>query len=402
MNIENILKKEFDQLSIKNVCNNNEFLTYENFKNFILKHYDLDHIKKCNYIKYVKIKRQILKLKEDDIYTKLLNDINSTIKIMSYSNIFPKVDIKKYMFKINSFFKLIESRKISIINSINTIRNIFNIKDKNDKQFQFKIITAINTLSFKYQFFIKFSKKLIHLINQLINLESLYNIDHKLIEINNLERSYLGKKSEYIANNIISEYILNNNSYSNSKYYYEINIDIIKLLNISLNHINNLKGEVDGIIISFNGKYFIIEKIIEVKSSIKATFEDTNKFIFLQKYISEMDDNMNIKYNDYTFTKESFINIINKDISEWTIYLCINNFCQDTLEKSYLYFCNVLKIIDNDFIEDFYINNNDKIILNKYKIIENNREYINELFKIWIDKIKFGTDECNVYVTKRL
>lgn len=43
-----------------------------------------------------------------------------------------------------------------------------------------------------------------------------------------------------------------------------------------------------------------------------------------------------------------------------------------------------------------------KIILNKYKIIENNREYINELFKIWIDKIKFGTDECNVYVTKRI
>jgi len=402
MNIEILLKKEFDQLSIKNICNDNEFLTYENFKNFILKHYDLEHIKKCNYIKYVKIKRQILKLKEDEVYTKLINDINNTIKIMSHNNIFPKVDIKKYMFKMNSLFKLIENRKISIINSINTIRNIFNINNTDDKIFQLKIITAINTLSFKYQIFIKFSKKLIHLINQLINLESLYNIDYKLIEINNLERSYLGKKSEYIANKIISEYILNNNSNSHSKYYYETNIDIIKLLNISLNHINNLKGEVDGLILSFDGKYFIIEKIIEVKSSIKATFEDTNKFIFLQQYISEMDEEINIKYNNYTFTKESFKNIINKNISEWTIYLCINNFCQDTLEKSYLYFCNVLKIIDNEFIEDFYINKNDNIITNKYKIIENNRNYINDLFKSWIDKIKFGTDECNVYVTKRL
>ena len=402
MNIEILLKKEFDQLSIKNICNDNEFLTYENFKKFILKHYDLEHIKKCNYIKYVKIKRQILKLKEDEVYTKLINDINNTIKIMSHNNIFPKVDIKKYMFKMNSLFKLIENRKISIINSINTIRNIFNINNTDDKIFQLKIITAINTLNFKYQIFIKFSKKLIHLINQLINLESSYNIDYKLIEINNLERSYLGKKSEYIANKIISEYILNNNSNSHSKYYYETNIDIIKLLNISLNHINNLKGEVDGLILSFDGKYFIIEKIIEVKSSIKATFEDTNKFIFLQQYISEMDEEINIKYNNYIFTKESFKNIINKDISEWTIYLCINNFCQDTLEKSYLYFCNVLKIIDNEFIEDFYINKNDNIITNKYKIIENNRNYINDLFKNWIDKIKFGTDECNVYVTKRL
>jgi hypothetical protein len=71
------------------------------------------------------------------------------------------------------------------------------------------------------------------------------------------------------------------------------------------------------------------------------------------------------------------------------------------LEKSYLYFSNVLKIIDNDFIEDFYINNNDNVILEKYKIIENNRNYIDDLFKNWIENIKFGTEECNIYVSKR-
>jgi hypothetical protein len=397
MNLKNLLIQEFDQLSIKNICNENEFLTYDNFKNFIFKHYDLTHIKKYNYIKYVKIKRQVLKLKEDEKYSLLLSEINKIIKIMNNNNIFPTIDIKKYMFKINSLFKLIENRKTSILNSIKTIRNIFNLRDNNnDPIFEFKIITAINTLNFKYQLLVKYSKKLIFLINQLINLESLYDIDYKLIELNNLERSYLGKKSEYIANKIISEYIL-----EQENYFYECNIDIIKLLGIGLNHLNTIKGEVDGIILFFDGKNYIIDKIIEVKSSIKSTFEDTNKFIFLQKHISLMDENINLKYNNYIFTKESFKNIINKEISNWTIYLCINNFSQDTLEKSYLYFCNVLKIIDNDFIEDFYINKKENIILEKYKIIEKHRNYINDLYNNWISKIKFGTKECNVYVSKR-
>jgi hypothetical protein len=396
MNINNLLNDKFDKLSINNIGNENEFLTYDNFKNFILKHYNLTHIEKYNYIKFVKIKRQILKLKENEKYTLILDEINRTIKIMNNNHVFPCIDIKNYMFKLATFLKIIDNKKKSINNAINTIRNIFNIKNINDKIFQIKIITAINNLNFKYQIFLKFSKKLIYLINQLINLEFNFGIDHKLIDLNNLERAFLGKKSEYIVNKVITEHL---NNFQN--YYYITNIDFIKLLNIEINHPNNLKGEVDGLILFFNGKNYIIEKIIEVKSSIKSTFEDTQKFVFLQNYINNLDDNFYIKFNNFFFTKESFKNIIHKDVHLWTTYICINTFCYDTLEKSYLYFSNVLKIIDNDFIEDFYINNNDNVILEKYKIIENNRNYIDDLFKNWIENIKFGTEECNIYVSKR-
>lgn len=390
MNIETYLIKEFDQLSIKNISNENEFLTYDNFKKFIIEHYDLEHIEKYNYIKFVKIKRHILFLKEGEEYNFLLSEINNVIKIMSYNHIFPNLDIKKYLFKINSFFKLIELKKSNILNAITSIRNLFNLKNNN------RIINAINTLNFRYQIFLKYSKRLIYFVNKLIFLESSYGIDHKLIELNNLERSFLGKKSEYIANKIMYDYTIHN-----KKYYYETNIDILKLLNIKIDHIDKLKGEVDGLIIYYDGIDYIIDKIIEVKSSIKATFEDTNKFIFLQKYIKEMDNNIEFKYNNYIFTKKSFINIINKDIDYWTIYICINTSCQDKVEKSYLYFCNVLKILDNDFIEDFYISKNDNIISQKYKLIENNRSNIDNLFNNWMDKIKFGTDKCNIYITKR-
>jgi hypothetical protein len=390
MNIETYLIKEFDQLSIKNISNENEFLTYDNFKKFIIEHYDLEHIEKYNYIKFVKIKRHILFLKEGEEYNFLLSEINNVIKIMSYNHIFPNLDIKKYLFKINSFFRLIELKKSNILNAITSIRNLFNLKNNN------RIINAINTLNFRYQIFLKYSKRLIYFVNKLIFLESSYGIDHKLIELNNLERSFLGKKSEYIANKIMYDYTIHN-----KKYYYETNIDILKLLNIKIDHTDKLKGEVDGLIIYYDGIDYIIDKIIEVKSSIKATFEDTNKFIFLQKYIKEMNDNIEFKYNKYIFTKKSFINIINKDIDNWTIYICINTSCQDKVEKSYLYFCNVLKILDNDFIEDFYISKNDNIISQKYKLIENNRSNIDNLFNNWMDKIKFGTDKCNIYITKR-
>ena len=76
MELNIFLKKYFIQLSYENVCNNNNFLTYDNFKNFIYEHYNLNHIENNNYIKYVKVKRQIIRLNEQDKYHNLINNIN--------------------------------------------------------------------------------------------------------------------------------------------------------------------------------------------------------------------------------------------------------------------------------------------------------------------------------------
>jgi hypothetical protein len=315
-------------------------------------------------------------------------------------NIFPSIDIKKYLFRLNVLFKLIEDKKYCLIQTINTIRNLYDIKG-DDAKFKFKIITGINTLTYKYKMYIKNSKELIYYINQLIELEKVYDIDHKLIELNHMEKSFLGKKSEYTANKVILDYINILNKSSNKTYYYETNIDILKLFNIDLSHELTIKGEIDGMIISYDGNEYIIEKIIEVKSSIKATFDDIKKFESLRDYIlSNNIINNNIIYRKYIFTKNSFVNILNKNISDWTIYICINGYEHNIIEKSHFYFSSVLKIIDDRFIKDFYVDNNEYIIQEKYKIVQNYSLLINKMFNEWISNIKLGTTECNVYTVK--
>jgi hypothetical protein len=402
MDIKNFLLKYFVQLSSKNICDDNDFNNYENFKNFIVNHYQINHVELFNYIKYVKIKRQIIRLKESDKYDNLLYEINKVITYMYENQTFPHIDIKKYLFKIHGIFKMIEEKKNAITSTIDTIRNLFLLK--NDNEFKYKIMTSLNTFIYRYKIFIKKSNKLVCLLNEFINFELSYGIDHNLIYLNNMEKSVLGKKSEYFANKILNEYVfeLNKSFQDSSKskitYYYEINIDMLKLFNVELSEFSNMKGEVDGMIISYNGEEYIIEKIIEVKSSIKSTFDDIKKFINLQEFIKNYSFSKEIIYGNFIFTKKSFINIIRKDLSEWTTYLCINKIYNDIIEKSHLYFTNVLKIVDDNFIKDYYVNNNENSIKEKFNIVMKNRGLINNLFQEWKNNVKLDTNMCNVYI----
>lgn len=403
-NINTFLKSKFTQLSLNNICDDNDFATYENFKKFIVDHYQLSHMEKYNYIKYVKVKRQILRLDANEEYNSILNQINYILKIMYDNHTFPNLDIKKYLFKINNIFKLIDDRHNSLLTTIKTIRTIFDLKYANSKV-KMKILYGVNTLTYRYTMFLKYSKKLSYWVQKLIDFEFKYGIDHKLIELNNLERSYLGKKSEYTANKVIIEFTnyFNNNlsKITNKKYFYETNIDFLKLLGIASNHTDCIKGEIDGILIYLeNGQYYI-DKIIEVKSSIKSTFEDIKKFEFLQKHINNIDE-INVKLNDnIILTKNSFKYIIGKELTNWIIYLCINNINQDFIEKSHLYFSTCLKIIDDDFIKEFYLDNTENVLKYKYNIINSNRVLIDNIFNDWINNIQLYNDNCNIFISKK-
>jgi len=406
MELNEFLRQYFTQLSLKNISNDNEFLTYDNFKNFIVGHYSLTHMEKNNYIKYVKVKRQILKLKDQEHYDKLLTNINVVMRELYDIHTFPLIDIKKYMYKINNIHKMIEDKKISLYNTIKEIRKVFDLKNSKT-EICMKILIGINSLTNRYTVFLKYSKQLSILINQLIDFEYTYGIDHKMIELNNMERSYLGKKSEYVASKIMSDYVqfINSNNCDKNEnditYFYETNIDLLKLLNINPSHDYTIKGEVDGILIYKQNDQYIIDKIIEVKSSIKATFEDIYKFHYLQQYIqkiNEQNNELNIKYKQYVFTNHSFVNIINQHLTNWTIYLCVNS--QEYIEKSHLYFSTCLKIVDDSFINDFYINKSEYIIQEKYKIIENNRNNIDNLFNRWTNSTGLINNNCNIYISK--
>ena len=395
MELNSFLEENFKRLTLKDICETNNFLSYENFKKFIDEHYNLNHIENNNYIKYVKVKRQIIRLTNNEEYIKIINDINSIISYLSDLNIIPNLNIRKYMYKINTFFKFINDKEKILLNTIIKIRELFKIKD--NYIFHLKIMNGINPLFEKYRIFKIKKRLLISLVDNLIEFELSYGIDHKLIELNNMERAFLGKKSEYTANKVISLFISNNKK----KYFYLSNIDLLKLLSIDNNNSVKIKGELDGIILYHDGNNYIIEKIIEVKSSIKATFEDYPKFHFFKKYISSLSDDFVVYFDNYNFTKASFQYIIDNDITKWLTYICINTCYKDVIEKSHFYFSHAIKIVDDNFIKSFYLDNNDTVVKDKYKIICKKRNTINKLYDIWQDTIKLGSTECNIYVLKR-
>jgi hypothetical protein len=399
MDINLFLKDHFHQLDFSDISEDNDFSDYEIFRKFVYDHYSLSHLKHNNYIKYVKVRRQMLKLSNEKKYNDYINKIDNIIKIMNDYHIFPNILIKNYMYKMGNIFKIIEERKSVLLESIVNIRKVFFLKE-NDQVFKFKIITGINCMIRKYQLLKKYSNQLIYYINDFIAYEETYDIDHKLIEIHNIHRCYLGKRSEYVANKVFETYVSMMNSNTEKTYFYETNVNLIKLLHIGLNVKSKIKGEIDGLIISYDGETYMIEKIIEVKSSVKSTFDDTKKFSCLKNFIKSIHFYAELKYKNYIFNKKSFSKIINNHLTEWIIYICIGQTENNIIEKSHLYFSTVLKIIDDSFIKSFYLEKSEYAIKEKHKIIMNSKAKINDLFIKWKKNIKLGSFLCNVFISK--
>ena len=389
MNIKDHLSNYAKNLTIHDIFET-DMAEYNYFKMFIFNHYSLEHIKIYNYLKYVKIIRQKIVYETNGLYESYLQRINNIIDIMAKHNILNKMDIKKYLFKINKINLLLNKRQKNIQEVIENYRILYDKYNTNAEYIKFKLLYNLNIILYKQQLFLKLSKSLKYHIQLLIDLEEKYDIDHKLIEINNIERTLLGKKSEYKVEKILKNFIIKN------KYIYIQNIDIIKLFKLDLKNVKNMKGEADGILLYYDGSDYIIDYFIEVKSSIKATYEDVSKFNNLKKCIEKLSIDISFSLEDIVLTKKSFQKIITKHISEWIIYICIDS--RKKIEKSHFYFSNVLKIVDNEFIKAYYINNDDSIIDKKYKIIIDNKDFINILFNKWKEDVNLTSTSSSVYL----
>ena len=96
------------------------------------------------------------------------------------------------------------------------------------------------------------------------------------------------------------------------------------------------------------------------------------------------------------FTKKSFNKIINKKISESIIYLCIDQ--RSKIEKSHFYFAYVLKILDNNFIKTYYIDNDESMIKEKYKLIIDNKKFINKIFDKWVKDVALTNESSCIFL----
>lgn len=390
MKLHNYLHQKCKNLSKKDIFSL-EMEKYDNFKKFIDEHYNIEHLKNNNYLKYVKVKRQMIVLSGLENYDQLIDKINHIFIEMSEHFLFFKINFRKYLFNIKKIFSLLKKREIGLSKELERFKNLYDIF--NIESIKFKILRTINSCNRKISLFRVYKRELLYYINNFIELESKYGIDQKLINIINSERTLIGKKSEYNVNKLIKNYVNENN-----KYIYVENVDIFKLFQIKVSNINKCKGEVDGLILKLDrNNNYIIEYLIEIKSSLKATFEDIYKIIGLKnfflnyeftcdKYISD-----NIKLN-----KKSFINIENNAIHKWLVYICRDN--RNKIDISHLYFSYTLKIIDYDFIKDYYVNNKDNIIKKKHILIKDNKKYIENLFEIWKIHIHLTKNSSCIYI----
>ena len=88
-----------------------------------------------------------------------------------------------------------------------------------------------------------------------------------------------------------------------------------------------------------------------------------------------------------TFRTSDFIE---NELKEWCIYMCVINDEKCIIEKSNIYFYTVLKILDNNFIQKFYVDKDESIIKEKYNIVTNNMDLIDKLFNLVNGKTSQG------------
>jgi len=372
----------------------NKMLDYNYFYEFIKKHYDLNHIKKHNYLKYVKITRQKIVFNKESIYENLVQHINDIFQKMFHENVLCKMNLRKYFFKLSKIYTILEKKKKNFQELIQYYKLLM-VQYEFNKPLQVKLLCSLNLIQYKYQLFLKLSRQLNFYLQQFIELEEKNDIEHKLIEINNMERTLLGKKSEYYAETILKKYCK-----LYPKYIYIQNIDFIKLLKLPIQDVHQLKGEIDGLLLYQEDKYYYIEYMIEVKSSIKSIYEDIHKFVHLKKIIESIDedDEFHVPDSDIILHKKSFQKIIHQPISGSILYLCTNNVYKNKIEICHFYFLYVLKIIDQNFIEKYYLQQDESIIYEKYQKIIDHQDYIYSIFNEWKKNVNLNEESSCIFL----
>ena len=372
----------------------NKMLDYNYFYEFIKKHYDLNHIKKHNYLKYVKITRQKIVFNKESIYENLVQHINDIFQKMFHENVLCKMNLRKYFFKLSKIYTILEKKKKNFQELIQYYKLLM-VQYEFNKPLQVKLLCSLNLIQYKYQLFLKLSRQLNFYLQQFIELEEKNDIEHKLIEINNMERTLLGKKSEYYAETILKKYCK-----LYPKYIYIQNIDFIKLLKLPIQDVHQLKGEIDGLLLYQEDKYYYIEYMIEVKSSIKSIYEDIHKFVHLKKIIESIDedDEFHVPDSEIILHKKSFQKIIHQPISGSILYLCTNNVYKNKIEICHFYFLYVLKIIDQNFIEKYYLQQDESIIYEKYQKIIDHQDYIYSIFNEWKKNVNLNEESSCIFL----
>ncbi len=403
IDIKEYLKHNTKQLEKKHISNRFNFIDYNIFEKFVLERYSLHHLETHNYIKFVKVARQINRCKYENEFLFHTNNIQSLIDILVTNQLYPRVNINRYLFRLEKLLKIIDYKGMIITKTYHNVQKVIRHKihlfyelcDKKDSKSSMKLIqwiSCINGLAFKHKLYSRISKRLKEAIYQFEQWEKDHHIDHEKIRMCNLHRHYLGKKSEFIAKECIQKFINESNikmfkkNCSKPFFVYKTNVNLLKIFGVPLQLTDKMKGEVDGVCFQYNEKedVYFLKYIIEVKSSVKATFEDVNKFLYMQKYLQNKEHNIEF-YEELRINEFSFDYFLQEPIHKWCIYLCVVNPEEIIIEKSHFYFAKLFKVVDTRFIKEFYSSNKTMIIKDKHKELIVFEKRVTDLFEKWVE-----------------
>ena len=68
------------------------------------------------------------------------------------------------------------------------------------------------------------------------------------------------------------------------------------------------------------------------------------------------------------------------------------------IDKSHLYFTYVLKIVDNEFINNYYVEKKDDTLRKKHDIILKKEKYIQQLFNVWCSHVNLNKDNSIIFM----
>ena len=110
MSIHNFLRDNSKNLCNNDVCNIN-MENYDNFKKFVDNHYNIEHLKNNNYLKYVKVVRQKIVLSGVYEYDQYIDKINNIFELMNEHYLFYKLNFRKYLFNIKKIYFLLKKKR---------------------------------------------------------------------------------------------------------------------------------------------------------------------------------------------------------------------------------------------------------------------------------------------------
>ena len=71
---------------------------------------------------------------------------------------------------------------------------------------------------------------------------------------------------------------------------------------------------------------------------------------------------------------------------------------KNKIDKSHLYFAYVLKMIDNEFIKNYYVEKKEDVLRKKHHQILKKEKHVQQLFNLWVGHVNLNNNDSILFM----